>query len=313
MQDSTVFNIKMYLLDGSFISGILPYVEYDSVMKHPLWGSNLILNNEEAVVKAHRDYIRAGVEFLTTNTYQASIEGFKKYLNLNYDQSFQLIKKSVTICRRAIMEESSGRTIRIMGSVGPYGASLCDGSEYNGNYIGKIDSKDLYDWHKPRIQALVEAGVDVVLFETIPSIVEADILLNILAEYPNQKACLSFSCKDSKHLSHGETFASAVEKFWTNDSRKQLIAIGMNCMDPKLITPLLTSVKTENVDFITYPNGGGVWDAVKKSWDNTQMYQVSIDDLNLWSEKGLKIIGGCCNTGVTEISRIRNLIDNLSS
>jgi len=38
----------------------------------------------------------------------------------------------------------------------------------------------------------------------------------------------------------------------------------MNCLDPKLITPLLTSVKTENVDFITYPNGGGVWDAVKK-------------------------------------------------
>jgi len=82
-----------------------------------------------------------------------------------------------------------------MGSVGPYGASLCDGSEYNGNYVDEIDSKDLYDWHKPRIQALVEAGVDVVLFETIPSIVEADILLNILAEYPNQKACLAFSCK----------------------------------------------------------------------------------------------------------------------
>lgn len=82
-----------------------------------------------------------------------------------------------------------------MGSVGPYGASLCDGSEYNGNYIDKIDSKDLYNWHKPRIQALVEAGVDVLLFETIPSIIEADILLNILTEYPNQKACLSFSCK----------------------------------------------------------------------------------------------------------------------
>jgi len=50
----------------------------------------------------------AGVEFLTTNTYQASIEGFQKYLNLNYEQSFQLIKKSVTICRQAILEESSG-------------------------------------------------------------------------------------------------------------------------------------------------------------------------------------------------------------
>ncbi|XP_060848124.1 homocysteine S-methyltransferase-like [Rhopalosiphum padi] len=303
----------MYLLDGSFISGILPYADYDNVMKHPLWGSNLLLTNEEAVVNGHKDYIKAGAEFLTTNTYQASIEGFRKYLDLNFDQSFELIKKSVAICRRAIMEESSGRTVRIMGSVGPYGASLCDGSEYTGSYIDKIDLKELYDWHKPRIQALVEAGVDVVLFETIPSVDEADILLNILSEFPNQKACLSFSCKDSEHLSHGETFASAVEKFWSNDSRKQLIAIGMNCLDPTLITPLLTSVKTENVDFITYPNGGGVWDAVKKCWDNTQKYQISIDDLNIWSKKGLKIIGGCCNTDATEILRFRNLIDNLSS
>jgi len=82
-----------------------------------------------------------------------------------------------------------------MGSVGPYGASLRDCSEYNGNYIDTINLKELYDWHKPRIQALVEAGVDVMLFETIPSVIEATILLSILTEFPNQKACLSFSCK----------------------------------------------------------------------------------------------------------------------
>lgn len=50
----------------------------------------------------------AGAEFITTNTYQASIEGFKKYLNLNYEQSFELIKKSVKVCRQAIEEENSG-------------------------------------------------------------------------------------------------------------------------------------------------------------------------------------------------------------
>lgn len=82
-----------------------------------------------------------------------------------------------------------------MGSVGPFGASLCDGSEYTGSYVDNMNPKELYDWHKPRIQALVEADVDVVLFETIPSIDEANILLNILSEFPNQKACLSFSCK----------------------------------------------------------------------------------------------------------------------
>jgi S-methylmethionine-dependent homocysteine/selenocysteine methylase len=82
-----------------------------------------------------------------------------------------------------------------MGSVGPYGAWLCDGSEYHGNYIVNLPYKELYDWHKPRIQALIEAGIDVVLFETIPSVDEAIILLDILTEFPFQKACLSFSCK----------------------------------------------------------------------------------------------------------------------
>lgn len=85
-----------------------------------------------------------------------------------------------------------------MGSVGPYGASLCDGSEYNGNYIETLNVQELYDWHKPRIQALVEGGVDILLFETIPSIDEAKILLDILTEFPKQKACLSFSCQVTK-------------------------------------------------------------------------------------------------------------------
>lgn len=82
-----------------------------------------------------------------------------------------------------------------MGSVGPYGASLRDCSEYDGNYIDTINLKKLYDWHKPRIQALVKAGVDIMLFETIPSVIEASVLLSILIEFPNKKACLSFSCK----------------------------------------------------------------------------------------------------------------------
>lgn len=58
MQDSMTLNTKMYLLDGSFISGIISYVDHDNVIKHPLWGSNLLLEDDEAVVKGHRDYIR---------------------------------------------------------------------------------------------------------------------------------------------------------------------------------------------------------------------------------------------------------------
>lgn len=55
---SIILSDKMHLLDGSFMSGIKPFVNIDSVMNHPLWGSNLLLSNEEVVINGHRNYIR---------------------------------------------------------------------------------------------------------------------------------------------------------------------------------------------------------------------------------------------------------------
>lgn len=49
------------------------------------------------------------------------------------------------------------------------------------------------------------------------------------------------------------------------------------------------------------------------SYDDTQIYKVSIDDLNVWNKKGLKIFGGCCRTDAIEITRLRSLMDDLLS
>lgn len=51
------------------------------------------------------------------------------------------------------------------------------------------------EWHRPRIQALVDAGVDLLALETIPCQEEAEMLVEMLREYPTIKAWLAFSCK----------------------------------------------------------------------------------------------------------------------
>lgn len=57
--DMNILNeTNICLLDGSFMSGISPYVDIETVTKHPLWGSNLLYNNEETIVRGHKDYIR---------------------------------------------------------------------------------------------------------------------------------------------------------------------------------------------------------------------------------------------------------------
>ena len=60
-----------------------------------------------------------------------------------------------------------------------------------------IDSlpQELTDWHRPRMTALVESGIDLLAIETIPAQKEAEALTSLLAEYPTASAWLTFSCK----------------------------------------------------------------------------------------------------------------------
>lgn len=85
----------------------------------------------------------------------------------------------------------------IVGSVGPYGASLHDASEYTGSYADTTSKQTMRQWHLPRISALVEAGVDLLALETIPCRAEAEMLVELIKEFPTVKAWLSFSCNVS--------------------------------------------------------------------------------------------------------------------
>ena len=72
-------------------------------------------------------------------------------------------------------------TLLVAGSVGPYGAMLADGSEYRGDYDpGPTALRDL---HAPRIEALLDAGVDLLAIETIPTVREAEVLVDLVDEF----------------------------------------------------------------------------------------------------------------------------------
>lgn len=85
----------------------------------------------------------------------------------------------------------------IAGSIGSYGAYLNDGSEYTGAHIGKVSKETMKNHQRGKVKALIEGGVDLLAFDTIPAFEEAEVLLELLKEYPNQKAWLSFQCKVS--------------------------------------------------------------------------------------------------------------------
>lgn len=101
------------------------------------------------------------------------------------------------------------RDLLISGSVGPYGAFLADGSEYRGDYV--VPKDEMKAFHRGRIEALAQAGVDVLACETIPSVAEVSALAELLREeFADTEAWFSFTLRDGERISDGTLLASVL-------------------------------------------------------------------------------------------------------
>jgi len=154
------------------------------------------------VIQTHLDFLRNGADIILTNTYQSSVEGFVKYLGVTRERGVELIQKSVQLAKQAkeqylseIGSEAESALPLIMGSIGPYGAYLHDGSEYTGNYADKMSKEELRAWHKTRIEICLAAGVDGLALETLPCLMEAEAVTElVLDKFPDAKFWVSLQC-----------------------------------------------------------------------------------------------------------------------
>lgn len=165
---------KVYVTDGGFSTQLSVHVG-NCVDGDELWSARFNFKAPEAVIQTHLDFLKGGADIILTNTYQSSVEGFKTYLQLDESQSLDLIRKTVRLAHVArekyLAETKDVETPLIAASIGPYGAHLHDGSEYSGSYAEKVSPNTIKDWHRRRIAACIEAGVDLLAVETIPCLV----------------------------------------------------------------------------------------------------------------------------------------------
>jgi homocysteine S-methyltransferase len=272
-------------------------------LKDELWSAKILLEQPEAIRQVHYDYFKAGADCAITASYQATLEGFKKR-GLNEVEAVALIQKSVRIAtdaRDEFWKDESNHAGRskpfVAASVGPYGAYLANGEEYIGNY--GLTEKELMDFHRPRMRALVKAGADMLACETIPSLVESQAIAKLLEEFPNITAWVSFSARDEKHISEGQPFADCVRRL---EDHPQIAALGINCTSPKFIPSLIREGRKQtNKPILVYPNLGESYDAAKNDWDGHAAVESFGEEARLWYEAGARMIGGCCRTTPEDI------------
>ena len=264
-------------------------------LRDPLWSARILLEDPDLIRKVHAEYFAAGADVAISASYQASFRGFADR-GMSHERAAELMRRSVDLAREAADAAGSGRIVA--ASVGPYGAVLADGSEYDGRYGLTVQA--LIDFHRPRIEALLEAGPDLLAIETIPSLVETEALVRILEALPGVAAWISFSCYDGEHISDGTPFAHAAA---LASSIGGVVAVGVNCSPPVHVPALLSSAHV-GTPLLAYPNLGSTWDAEAKSW----IVEGPRPDLGAaaagWRAAGARIVGGCCGTTPEDIRAI---------
>ena len=278
-------------------------------LKDPLWSAKVLLEEPGLIRDVHRDYFAAGASIATTASYQATPQGFAAR-GIGGKEALDLVALSVRLAdearREYLAEAPDAGPLLVAGSVGPYGAYLADGSEYRGDYA--LTPGEFTDFHAPRVAALVQAGVDILACETLPSFAEAEALLALTGEY-GVETWFSFSLRDGAHISDGTPLAGVASLL---DEQPHVAAVGINCVPLHLVTPALSALRLDtDKPLLAYPNSGEAYDPGTKTWGSGGGEgEPGPADLAqgtpAWRKQGARIIGGCCRTTPGDIAAIAN-------
>ena len=274
-----------------------------------LWSAKILLEQPHLIKQVHYSYFDAGADVGISASYQATIDGFVKK-GYSIEQAKEAIKQSMTLLNEARNEwwnnvgQKTNRSFPLLaGSVGPYGAFLADGSEYNGNY--NVSDERLKQFHRSRIQLLWSNGAEILAAETIPSLNEAKIIAELVSEI-NGECWISFSCKSEELISNGELIEDCAAEL---DSIESVKAIGINCTPPQYVESLIKAIKRKtSKPIVVYPNSGLEYDSINKQWigENTCVSYHSY--ASVWQKAGASMIGGCCKTTPEMIKEVAKIL-----
>lgn len=273
----------------------------------PLWSAKVVKERPDLLRQTHLDYFAAGADVATTATYQATFDAFSRE-GFSREEASRLLQAAVHLARQArsdFWRDEAARAGRVRplvaASIGPFGATLGDGSEYRGRY--SLARQALMDFHRQRMAALIDAGPDLLACETIPGLEEALALAQLLSEFPGVPAWIAFSCADDRHTCEGDDVAECAARL---DGFEQVAALGVNCTAPQHMPALIGRMQAHTrKPVVAYPNSGEHFDLSTRRWTDCAGRLTFAEQARDWHRQGARLIGGCCRTTPADIAAIR--------
>lgn len=260
----------------------------------PLWSTHALLNAPELVSKIHKDYVEAGAQVLTANTFRTSRYTLSK-TNMEF-QAEELTHRAVQLAREAASSAPSNQSVQVAGSMAPL--EDC--------YQPELTPSDdiLRREHQSQAEVLAAVGVDVILVETQNTIREARIATeSALSQSPS--VWVSLLPMDGQALYSGESLQEAVLAI----AQLKPAAILVNCCPPQIAREAIHVIQ-DNWGGLSgaYPNFGRPED--ERETQFTDFFSPA--KFAEWARKafdeGMKIIGGCCGTRPEHIAALSKSI-----
>ena len=295
-------NNDIIILDGAIGAEL---EKKGAKMHKDLWCGTCSVESPDLVKKVHEEYILAGADIITTNTYATTPIAMKQY---GFDDQInEFNKKSVQIAKEAI--KNSNKDIAIAGSVSTFGS------------LYKYGLEAMKPGFKEQLNILSNEGVDLIILEAMSS--QADIVETIVECSSQTKlpVWLSISCvmddnTNKVMLGYNDTVdtdTNVYEDFETSMDNFSKIHQGPILIAHSDIEVTGQAIKIAKKKFNgvlgAYPNRGHYEKPHWKFVDNITPSEY-LDKAKSWVGIGTQIIGGCCGVGVEEIKAISVLKKN---
>jgi homocysteine S-methyltransferase len=276
-----IFGVRPVLADGAmgtvlYARGVFINRCYDE----------LNLSDPGLILSIHEDYLQAGAEILETNTFGAN--RFRLARHGLAGKVTEINAAGVKLAREAVahLKEKKAGEALVAGSVGPLGVRL--------EPLGKTGLDEAREAFAEQIRALADAGVDLLILETMPALNEAhEALLAARDAAPTLPVLVMVTVDDDGNCLDGSSAeqAAALLSEWGAD------AVGVNCSSgPATVLSAIEAMRAATtLPLAAMPNAG-----MPRAVEGRNIYLCSPEYMASFARKaiaaGAQIVGGCCGT-----------------
>ncbi len=248
----------------------------------------LNLDDPELITKVHCNYLKAGADFITTNTFGCNC---LKMADAKYSVP-EMIRAAIANAKKAQQIMGREQDSYIALDIGPIGTML--------KPLGTLPFEEAYELIAEQIDAAADQ-VDAILFETMTDVYEVKAAVLAAKEHANCPVFTTMTFDKSGRTLTGtnvETFVNIVESLGVD-------MLGVNCsLGPKELSPIITDLlRFSHVPVMAQPNAG-----LPNFKHGETVYELTpeefVTDVKEFMENGLAVCGGCCGTTPAFIAKL---------